>query len=601
VDVVTLFWRVLAGGALLMSYACTDPVSTGVPLATGEDGGGLSDIGSQFDGAADQGGLLDEGVALEMGTRPMDARPPARDASVTPPPDGAMDGIVDGAVADGCVPDCVDRVCGQNGCDGVCGECAANAECTADGLCQCVENCDEPACGDAQCEGAENAENCPADCAMPEDPCDQCGACGRMDCWLWYSPSNAAEGGGRLPDFVELFTEEQQWPRARAHTGVLLMKLISLRQMLEDDFIETHFVPKLREWNMRLAFDVSGATWASCLANRDSRFNAEAGVIQRIIDAGGRVEFLGLQSVLSKPLPDPLPGALSANCPPYSMEQRFGDVLWYLAEMKARFPGIKVGIIDASLAHGEDAADRFGRLADHLAMAGQRMDFVLLDHPYHYGEREGVTSWASVRDLEGYIRNELGIPAGLFHVSSVGGRESERRFYDETLASQDRYAEVGGHAEYHVVSSWYPHPQSELPEDAEDPRYPLTKVLLGVAERVIATNDPPAGRFGRVDEAGVVHGWAWDPDTPLVSIPVELWLDGPRGEGVPMGQFLADVARPDVNDAIEQPGDHGYVIRGADLPRDGQAHELYVYGIDSRGMGEPALIAGSPQAFTLDP
>ncbi|MDP6943336.1 MAG: hypothetical protein QF464_04230, partial [Myxococcota bacterium] len=54
-----------------------------------------------------------------------------------------------------CVADCDGKVCGDDGCEGSCGECAQGQACT-EGACvaACTPNCDGKACGDDGCEGS---------------------------------------------------------------------------------------------------------------------------------------------------------------------------------------------------------------------------------------------------------------------------------------------------------------------------------------------------------------------------------------------------------------------------------------------------------------
>lgn len=59
----------------------------------------------------------------------------------------------------GCVPACAGRQCGADGCGGVCGTCAGGATCTAEGTCQsCTPSCTAATCGSSDgCGGT-----CPA-------------------------------------------------------------------------------------------------------------------------------------------------------------------------------------------------------------------------------------------------------------------------------------------------------------------------------------------------------------------------------------------------------------------------------------------------------
>ena len=93
-----------------------------------------------------------------------------------------------------CTPTCDGKVCGDDGCEGTCGECAADQTCT-DGQCtgECTPACDGKVCGDDGCQGScgECAEGtctdgqcvveCTPDCEGKEcgdDGCgDVCGEC----------------------------------------------------------------------------------------------------------------------------------------------------------------------------------------------------------------------------------------------------------------------------------------------------------------------------------------------------------------------------------------------------------------------------------------
>ena len=79
-------------------------------------------------------------------------------------------------------------------------------------------------------------------------------------------------------------------------------------------------------------------------------------------------------------------------------------------------------------------------------------------------------------------------------------------------------------------------------------------------------------------------------------------VDGPIHQGIELGEFIADVHRPDVNVAMNVTGDHGYRISIDSMNIiDDQDHSLYVYAHDSRGLSELVELAGSPLHFNLTP
>ena len=71
----------------------------------------------------------------------------------------------------GCAPNCNGKVCGDDGCGGSCGACAANKTCVQ-GQCQCAGNAEntDALCGD----GIDNDCNGVADCADPACDNNRC-------------------------------------------------------------------------------------------------------------------------------------------------------------------------------------------------------------------------------------------------------------------------------------------------------------------------------------------------------------------------------------------------------------------------------------------
>ena len=65
-----------------------------------------------------------------------------------------------------CEPDCEGKSCGDDGCEGSCGECAENETCTSDGQCECEPDCDGKQCGDDGCGGS--CGSCPCEGATAD-------------------------------------------------------------------------------------------------------------------------------------------------------------------------------------------------------------------------------------------------------------------------------------------------------------------------------------------------------------------------------------------------------------------------------------------------
>ncbi len=119
----------------------------------------------------------------------------------------------------------------------------------------------------------------------------------------------------------------------------------------------------------------------------------------------------------------------------------------------------------------------------------------------------------------------------------------------------------------------------------------LMSSVIRTSAATTAATRPPVGRLDGVI-AGVVWGWAYDPDAPSASIDVHLYIDGAIVAGI-----RADRARPDVNQAFGISRNHGFSLTLPARFRDGQRHLLAAYGIDTGGGVNPQL-TGSPRTFT---
>lgn len=65
-----------------------------------------------------------------------------------------------------CVPECEGKVCGKDGCGGICGACSDGLVCK---LGQCVVG--QSICGDGSCDSPETEKNCPEDCVTIAPDC----------------------------------------------------------------------------------------------------------------------------------------------------------------------------------------------------------------------------------------------------------------------------------------------------------------------------------------------------------------------------------------------------------------------------------------------
>lgn len=107
---------------------------------------------------------------------------------------------------------------------------------------------------------------------------------------------------------------------------------------------------------------------------------------------------------------------------------------------------------------------------------------------------------------------------------------------------------------------------------------------------------------GYLDGAGcdVIAGWSQDPDIPNTPIDVHVYFNGPAGTpGAPAIGVRADVHRDDLCSAIGSCA-HGYYVPSPFSLHDGAPHDVYAYGIDNAGEGNP-LLGNSPRTLQCAP
>ncbi len=107
---------------------------------------------------------------------------------------------------------------------------------------------------------------------------------------------------------------------------------------------------------------------------------------------------------------------------------------------------------------------------------------------------------------------------------------------------------------------------------------------------------------GYLDNAGcdVINGWAQDPDAPAQPIDVHVYYGAPAGvPGTPAIAVHANVYRDDLCAAIGS-CEHGYFAPSPLAFHDGNARDVYAYGIDLNGEGNPTL-GNSPRTLQCPP
>ena len=124
----------------------------------------------------------------------------------------------------------------------------------------------------------------------------------------------------------------------------------------------------------------------------------------------------------------------------------------------------------------------------------------------------------------------------------------------------------------------------------------ITSALIALTASMATASTGVKGALEGIDQNGIASGWSQDMDTPLVSIAVHMYFDGPAGGG---GTFVAAL-RANVQRAGPISDPHGFRFSIPSRYWDGAPHTLYVYGIASSGVAADNMVLSSiPQTFVL--
>jgi hypothetical protein len=288
---------------------------------------------------------------------------------------------------------------------------------------------------------------------------------------LWYEDNNLGRHGQMPADFVSKFQQPEAFSQASRYIRVYMFHARVLERQ-DDAFLRETLIPWLEKHSVKLAIDAVGATWTQDRARVKVR-GREINLLERIRKLGGRVDYISLQSVLSKPL------RRDGKVQDYPLDKRIEDVIAYAKAARAVFPSAEIGIIDALPSHGKDYRQPYRRLRDAMAREGLGLAYIHLDMPFEYpAERINGVSWRSARAVERYVEEDLGLQFGLLATSKTGGTLSSRAFHERVMATLECYMGITGTPRDLVIASWFPHPRSTIPETATGEDYPAMRTVL---------------------------------------------------------------------------------------------------------------------------
>jgi len=288
---------------------------------------------------------------------------------------------------------------------------------------------------------------------------------------VWYEDNNLGKGGVSMPtDFVEKFRQPESFSEATKYIRVYMVRA-QVMEAMDDQFLTTSFNQYLKGNSIKLAIDAGGATWAQAGARGKVATN-ELGLLKRLQGLGVKVDYISLQSVLSKPL------IKDGEERDYPMSMRIEDIVKYSKAIRAIYPQVEIGIIDALPSHGKDYQQPYRQLKNALTREGIELSYIHLDMPFELikEQHHGIT-WQRVREVERYVEDELRVKFGLLATSSKGGHNSSKAYHHAVMAALMCYSGADGTPHDFIIASWFSYPEKTIPETATGDDYPTMRTV----------------------------------------------------------------------------------------------------------------------------
>ncbi|MCP4783685.1 MAG: hypothetical protein GY903_10240 [Fuerstiella sp.] len=314
--------------------------------------------------------------------------------------------------------------------------------------------------------------------------------------------------GDRIAD---LLRPDAQWPLVREHlTGIKFYvgQFSKNRRRTEQLATEKlrQYARLVRAHDLQVAVELGGCLDFSPMDDTSGQWSAqhELAALENFYAVGGRVDFLDIDGPIRRLMH---PKNRKDGKRFESIEQAADELVDALRIHHEVHPETRYWLLtnfpnwgwrgDVSYhargPHRQDYGD-YDQVVQivlgKLKAAGISLDGVTVDNPYEYltGTHHSVNlpdptsiDWLGrVRSYEDFAR-ENGLAFNLIVNSQQGGKESDARFYRETLQMVDAYLGAGGKPTRWFVQSWYPYPKQMTPESAP---HSMTALVSAVLQRV---------------------------------------------------------------------------------------------------------------------
>jgi len=270
----------------------------------------------------------------------------------------------------------------------------------------------------------------------------------------WYEDNNLAETSGIPDDFLSRYQPEklESWRRARETMDVFKLSTSAYtKHLMGKPELQRRFAAAHK--GTPVCLDDTSATWAH-YRNAQPTYAGSMHVIASLQRIGVDVRYVSLQSVLDKPTPD---GVF------YPMTKRVQDVVGYVRTCKARFPNIRVGILDAMPSHGRsDWSTAYTMVRNELRRAKLSLDFFILDMPMSWAAKPGYMT--KLYRVQHFVQTQMRWRFGWTVTLGLPGAPSDAEYRTQLLAGLRSYLERGGGADFMAVMSWSKRPRRSAPD-----------------------------------------------------------------------------------------------------------------------------------------
>jgi len=339
-----------------------------------------------------------------------------------------------------------------------------------------------------------------------------------VDVPVWYGPStlNTVTRGIR-DDFLEQFTDTNNWPTVYRHTDVFKQFIETLGGKKYSDEELKKLAAFTREAGLKCAFEIGALRWWPHLYGEGSgkAYAAqEIKTLQRWVDAGGTVDYLSTDHAVMWNVGLCLQGAKPmAGLGDPDWRKVMDEVVDSLARIHEAFPGSKIGMIeslgyfsvgdqytttDPQCIYPIDFKEFLSTAQLKLKARGIALDHVHIDFSYqdcrYDGRKQNRLDFGRIIAAEAIVKSlglESGIIINAFDDFSTTGvnivQETEKAqnaaersasAVKNTLEYFDGYVAAGGTPDIWIFQRWQPYPDVTGPETDPNTDMGIARQLL---------------------------------------------------------------------------------------------------------------------------